>query len=268
MDARLSPFPQLHRAAKPWWGLLSFLALLVLPSAAAAEGSHLVAAIQEVKPSVVAVGSYYIKDVPKARFFGTGFVVGDGSKVVTNHHVVERIEKEKRLHFLRIFHPGLPSSGVQADPVGRDATHDLAVLKMPSRKLPALELGDSGSVREGEEMAFTGYPIGLILGLNPTTHTGIVSAISPIVLPSPTSKAIDGELADYLRNPYEIFQIDATAYPGNSGSPLYRAHTAKVVGVINKVFVKGKKEHLLKEPTGITYAIPGRHVEALLRKIR
>ncbi len=268
-DKTAAPAHRLSRLIKrlrflPWLLFLLASSLQIV----AAQNSHLADIIEQVKPSVVAVGSYYIKDVPKARFFGTGFVVGDGTKVVTNHHVVARIEEEKRLSFLRIFHPALPAGGVQADAVGRDETHDLAVLEMPSRKLPALELGDSGSVREGEKMAFTGYPIGLILGLNPSTHTGIVSAISPIVLPSPTSRAIDGELAGYLRNPYEIFQIDATAFPGNSGSPLYRIRNGEVVGVINKVFVKGKKEHLLKEPTGITYAIPGKHAEDLLQEIR
>ncbi|MCA1793287.1 MAG: hypothetical protein LC660_05330 [Desulfobacteraceae bacterium] len=35
------------------------------------------------------------------------------------------------------------------------------------------------------------------------------------------------------------------------------------MGVINMVFVKGKKEHVLKDPTGITYAIPVTHVHAL-----
>ena len=63
-----------------------------------------------------------------------------------------------------------------------------------------------------------------------------------------------------------MFQIDGTAYPGNSGSPVYRRRSGEVIGVINKVFVKDKKENLLKEPTGITYAIPVNHVKALLEK--
>ena len=69
-----------------------------------------------------------------------------------------------------------------------------------------------------------------------------------------------------LSAPYEVFQLDATAYPGNSGSPLYHPDTGVVIGVINKVFVKESKENLLKEPSGITYAIPAKFAEALLRK--
>ena len=65
---------------------------------------------------------------------------------------------------------------------------------------------------------------------------------------------------------FNIFQLDATAYPGNSGSPLYHPDTGVVIGVINKVFVKESKENLLKEPSGITYAIPAKFAAALLQK--
>ena len=134
-------------------------------------------------------------------------------------------------------------------------------------KLRPLPLGNASAVREGESIAFTGYPIGLVLGLNPTTHAGIVSAIAPIMIPSPTARAIKGKHMDYLRDPYAVFQIDGTAFPGNSGSPVYRQDSGQVIGVINKVFVQDKKEHLLKKPTGITYAIPINHVKALLKKV-
>ena len=69
-----------------------------------------------------------------------------------------------------------------------------------------------------------------------------------------------------LRDPYDVFQLDATAYPGNSGSPLYEPRTGDVVGIINKVFVKETKENVLKDPSGITYAIPATHAEALMIK--
>lgn len=239
----------------------SFL-LQPLPVAA----RDLTAVIKEVKPGIAAVGSFFFKDTPKARFFGTGFAVGSGGLVVTNNHVLAMIEEKKRTFQLRVFHPKLPSRGVKASIVAKDPAHDLALLRLQKQRLHPLTLGDSSDVNEGESIAFTGYPIGLVLGLNPTTHSGIVSAISPVMLPSPTAKAIKGKHMDYLRDPYEIFQIDGTAFPGNSGSPVYRKGSGQVIGVINMVFVKDKKEHLLKEPTGITYAIPVKHVKALLKK--
>jgi len=67
-----------------------------------------------------------------------------------------------------------------------------------------------------------------------------------------------------LQTPYDVFQLDATAYPGNSGSPLYAIDSGKVIGIINKVFVQGSKENALTHPSGISYAIPAEHIKALL----
>ena len=39
------------------------------------------------------------------------------------------------------------------------------------------------------------------------------------------------------REPFNVFQLDAVAYPGNSGSPVYLAGTGEVIGVVNSVFV-------------------------------
>ena len=65
---------------------------------------------------------------------------------------------------------------------------------------------------------------------------------------------------------FPVFQLDATAYPGNSGSPIYDPATGDVLGVVNMVLVKSTKESALSQPSGITYAVPARHLEALLRR--
>ena len=59
-----------------------------------------------------------------------------------------------------------------------------------------------------------------------------------------------------LRETFEVYQLDATAYPGNSGSPLYDPSNGQVVGIVSSVFVKSSKEKALSDPSGITYAIP------------
>jgi S1-C subfamily serine protease len=69
-----------------------------------------------------------------------------------------------------------------------------------------------------------------------------------------------------LKNPYNVYQLDATAYPGNSGSPMFAGNNGKVLGVINKVFIKESKESILQKPSGITYAIPGKYIIKLLKK--
>jgi len=247
-----------------WIGVVALL--FIHPCCASADDA-LVGVIKSVKPSIVAIGTYSIKDTPKGRFFGTGFAVGNGQYVVTNDHVLTKVEEEDKTFFLRAFHERFGSSGVKATIVAQDSIHDLALVRLDDHELPPLPLADSSQVQEGESIAFTGYPIGLVLGLNPTTHTGIVSAISPIILPSPSTRTMKNKHLEFLRNPYDVFQIDGTAYPGNSGSPVYWRDNGMVIGVINKVFVKDKKENLLKEPTGITYAIPVNHVRALLKKM-
>ena len=79
---------------------------------------------------------------------------------------------------------------------------------------------------------------------------------------------LDAKMINQLQKPiYAVFQLDGTAYPGNSGSPLYDPESGVVYGVINMVFVKGKKEAVLSNPSGITYAIPATYIQELLRRI-
>ena len=122
----------------------------------------------------------------------------------------------------------------------------------------------SRTLREGEEVAFTGFPIGLVLGLQPVTHRGIVSAVTPIVMPVMSSATLTAAQIKRARQPFEVYQLDATAYPGSSGSPVYDVETGRVVAVINSVFVKESKEAMLHNPSAISYAIPSAYVNALL----
>jgi S1-C subfamily serine protease len=67
-----------------------------------------------------------------------------------------------------------------------------------------------------------------------------------------------------MRNSFDSFQLDATAYPGNSGSPVFELGKGRVIGVINSVLIKETREATLSEPTGITYAIPAKYIKPLL----
>jgi S1-C subfamily serine protease len=66
-----------------------------------------------------------------------------------------------------------------------------------------------------------------------------------------------------LKEPFLIYQLDITAFPGNSGSPLIERNTGNVIGVLNKVFVSEGKESALSNPSGISYAIPIKHLKKL-----
>ncbi len=143
--------------------------------------------------------------------------------------------------------------------------HDLTLLQIEGPALPALPLGDSSKVREGQSIAFMGFPIGSVLGFTPVTHRGIVSAITPIAIPVDNMNRLNATNRSFLsRGSFPVFQLDATAYPGNSGSPVFDQDTGEVVGIINMVLVKAGKESGLSQPSGITYAIPVSHLAALM----
>ena len=222
--------------------------------------------IEKIKPGIVAVGTYMPKRSPRAVFLATGFAVGDGSLIVTNAHVIpDKMDNEHMEQIAVFYHKDNNDKAILATEVALDKEHDLAVLKIAGELLSPLKLGSVSSVREGQLYAFTGFPIGMVLGLYPVTHRGIVSAITPNIIPMLRSEQINVKLLRRLQDPYNVFQLDATAYPGNSGSPLYDPDTGEVVGVINKVFVQESKENVLSKPSGISYAIPVNHVQNLLK---
>jgi S1-C subfamily serine protease len=223
--------------------------------------------IDRVRPSIVAVGSFHPSGSPRQQFRGTGFVVGNGHLVVTNFHVLpEKLDSERNEQLAVFSGRGRQARFHPARVVAEDPVHDLALLYI-SVPLPALELGESGRMaREGTEIAFTGFPIGMALGLYPVTHRGIVSAISPMAPPQLGSRLLTAKMIRAMRDPYDVMQLDATAYPGNSGSPVFDQRSGRVLGVINSVLVKGTKEAAIEKPSGISYAIPVRFVHELLEK--
>ena len=225
--------------------------------------------IATVKRSVVGVGTFVKTRSPAVRFVGTGFVVGDGLSVITNAHVVPELDTEK-MEVLGIVLAGGDGERVEFRPaqlVASDREHDLAHLVIGGTPLPALQLDNGPALPEGKELAFTGFPLGMVLGLHPVTHRALLSAITPIVLPSLTSGKLNaGAIIALQRARFSIYQLDATAYPGNSGSPLYDPASGTVVGIINMVFVKGLKESAISNPSGITYAVPASYARELLQR--
>jgi serine protease Do len=255
----------------------SCLAWAALSAFGAAHGADtaLPDLVAAARPSVVPVGTFRATDNPRFSFRGTGFVVGDGSLVVTNFHVLPPAA-ESAGNAANVAAPTLmilaPRTGRELEPrvatlVASDRNHDLALLRIEGAPLPALTLGDAALVREGSSVAFIGYPIAGILGFSPVTHRGIVSSVTRIVLPAASAGQLSERAIARLREgPFDIYQLDATAYPGNSGGPVFDAATGRVIGVINMVLIRGTKESALTNPTGISYAIPVRFVADLIEK--
>ncbi len=218
--------------------------------------------IERIKPSIVVVGTYKKTHSPQFVLHGTGFVITNGNLVATNAHVVpEASDLDAPVLVIQARNASGETQIRRAVLVSRDRNHDLAVLRIEGNALPALKIGSSETVREGQLIAFTGFPIGGALGFSPVTHRGMVSSITPIVLPGSNARQLNAKVIRSIKNgTFNIFQLDATAYPGNSGSPVFDQESGEVIGIINMVFVKGTKESALSHPSGITYAIPASYL--------
>ncbi|HLL19641.1 MAG TPA: serine protease [Rubrivivax sp.] len=205
--------------------------------------------MQSVRESVLPVGTFNPLHSPRFSFRGSGFVVGDGNLLLTNAHVLPDPNNlpTGQLAVL-VLRPDGSREPRNATLVRVDRSRDLALLKVDGAALPALTMAPAGGVQEGLEVALVGFPIGGALGFAPVIHRGIVSSLTTIALPAPTAQQLPERTVARLREgAYSVYQLDATAYPGNSGGPLLDAKTGQVVGVINMVLVRSTRESALSK---------------------
>jgi serine protease Do len=156
----------------------------------------------------------------KQPSLGSGFIIDKEGFVVTNNHVIEDADQIKvKLNDEKEF---------EAHVVGRDASTDLALLKIKSpADLPVVRLGDSSQVKVGQWVVAIGSPF----GLERTVTAGIVSAKGRVI----------------GSGPYDDFiQTDASINPGNSGGPLINMK-GEVIGINTAIVASGQ---------GIGFAIP------------
>jgi serine protease Do len=239
--------------ATPWW--------------AGTARADLPALIAAIKPSVLPVGTFNATASPRFGFRGSGFVVGDGTLVATNFHVLP--EGNTAQMMVMTDRSAESATGRRASVVATDRLRDLALLRLEGPPLPALALADGGSAREGQAVALMGFPIGGALGFAPVTHRGMVASITRAALPAQTAAQLDPRALVRLRQGnFELLQLDATAYPGNSGGPVFDAASGQVLGVVSMVLVKAGRESALSSPTGITYAVPVAALRELMAEVR
>jgi serine protease Do len=137
---------------------------------------------------------------------GTGFVVDKNGYIITNHHVIAKVDHIK---------VKLPSDQAEyrARVVGIDPETDLAVLKIdPKAPLTPVTIGNSDAVQVGDWAVAIGSPF----GLEASVTAGIVSALG---------RDIGGQL-----QLQRFIQTDAAINPGNSGGPLLNIR-GEVIGV-------------------------------------
>ena len=192
--------------------------------------NFLAEAVETAAPSVVYIERH--QQVPTifgetmATSSGSGFIVDDGTYVLTNAHVVGN-SKTVQVQLKS----GRKLKGQVTD---IDQVADLALVKvnLPSNeKLPALKFGCSSVLRPGEWVVALGSP----LSLSNTITAGIVSSVHR------PSK----ELGLHHHKPdMEYVQTDAPITKGNSGGPLVNLD-GEVIGV-----------NTMTAGPGISFAIP------------
>jgi len=242
-----------------------FYLFTILSFTSVSDANELISTIKKVKPAIVGVGTLNPIASPSSRLMGTGFAILDGQYVVTNRHVIPALMEPKE-QLVVFVGKGKKPAFRKATVVRKSALYDLALLKITGDPLPTFKLGGASLVPEGTEIAFTGFPIGAILGLFPATHQGIVSSLTPLATPVNNSKLLEVTNIKRLRDPFLVYQLDSTAYPGNSGSPIYDRKSGVVYGILNQVFVKEGRESALDKPSGISYAIPVRYLHKVIKE--
>jgi len=165
---------------------------------------------------------------------GSGFVIDPNGYLLTNNHVVaDAITIKVMLNDGREF---------AAKILGRDASYDLAVLKIEATGLKALQFGNSDKVQVGDPVIAIGSP----LGLSGTVTQGIISAKD-----RPVTAGDSNSATSFI----SALQTDAAINPGNSGGPLVDA-TGAVIGVNSAIASLGSNLGSQSGSIGLGFAIP------------
>ncbi|WP_138503922.1 HhoA/HhoB/HtrA family serine endopeptidase [Nostoc sp. PA-18-2419] len=224
-------------------------------------------AVQKVGPAVVRINatrkvanpiSDALKNPLLRRFFGedeepipqeriergtgSGFILSEDGKLLTNAHVVADTDtvqvtlKDGRT--------------LEGKVVGVDSMTDVAVVKINENHLPTVKLGNSQNLIPGQWAIAIGNP----LGLDNTVTIGIISATDR----TSAQVGVPDKRVTFI-------QTDAAINPGNSGGPLLNAQ-GEVIGIntairadaqglgfaipietaariANELFTKGRVEH-------------------------
>ncbi len=144
----------------------------------------------------------------KERGQGSGVIIDSSGLVLTNAHVVERVE--------RVMITLQNGNQVDGTVIGTDQVTDLALVKI--KELPGLasaKLGDSEGIQVGDWAIALGTPY----GLESTVTLGIVSSLHR-----------DINTLGFSDKRLDLIQTDAAINPGNSGGPLINSN-GEVIGI-------------------------------------
>ena len=172
---------------------------------------------------------------------GSGFFVSSDGFVLTNKHVVV----DPKADYTIVDNKG---EKYHAKVVARDPINDVAILKVETKDMPYVELGESSNLELGQTVVAIGNALGQFQN---TVSKGIISGLSRHI----TAQSGEDGRQQELRG---VIQTDAAINPGNSGGPLVDIN-GKAIG-INSAIVFGAQN--------IGFAIPVNAAKKALSDIK
>ncbi len=155
--------------------------------------------------------------------FGSGFIINGDGYILTNSHVLKDAS--------RVTVTTNDKQKFKGTIIGTDPKTDIGLIKIDGKNLPAIQLGDSDTIKTGQWVLAFGSPYEFIQSVT----AGIISATGRHTL----------GISDYE----DYIQTDAAINPGNSGGPLVNT-SGEAIG-INTAFLTQTGGYM-----GIGFAIP------------
>ena len=190
---------------------------------------------EKTEPGVVRVNVQRTNSVDGVGGIGSGFVFDKKGHIITNAHVVSDATK--------VVITFLDGRSYNAEIIGADEYTDIAVIKVNAdfSLLQPVSLGDSSTLKVGEEIAAIGNPF----GLSGSMTSGIISQVGRL-LPTENQYSIP-----------DVIQTDAAINPGNSGGPLLNM-MGGVVGINTAI------QSNTGSNTGVGFAIPSQTIAKIV----
>ncbi|HEX4717625.1 MAG TPA: protein kinase [Thermoleophilaceae bacterium] len=179
---------------------------------------------------------------------GSGWVLDAAQGlVVTNGHVINGGQS---------FQVGVNGKLRHATVVGDAPCEDLAVLKVnPTDGLQTMPLDSQSNVKEGDDVVALGYPQSASTDAKLTATAGVVSV---------AKTQYNEPVPDIPLYP-NVIQIDAALNPGNSGGPLVKSGSRRLIGVNSAVRTQNQQGRAIQ---GQNYAIGVDRVKAVANYLR
>jgi S1-C subfamily serine protease len=209
--------------------------------------------LSRVEPAVVSIDTTAYSSAKSSsgdvvEGAGTGMILTSNGEVLTNNHVVAGATAVTVTLFGQ-------SSALPAHVIGTDPSQDVALVQIDNASgLPTVTLGDSSTVRVGDDVLAIGNALALAGG--PTVTEGIVSALG-------RSLTAQSEITGKTETLNGLLQTQAPINPGNSGGPLVNSK-AQVIGMNTAVAESGQGN---APAQGIGFAIAIDTIKPLLTQL-